>query len=115
MATSLDATALAQGGGRQGIQIEVVSTGDDAAQKQSPMKRQRSDSPCSTAASTPIVTTTSPEARAKSPQSGFADMSVQQLKDLITAFGGSSAGMEEKTELIAYLEFFCPGPPPMHL
>merc|ERR1711920_786830 len=90
----------------QGIQVEVDLAGGENLEQPSPMKRQRSacDSPCSTAASTPVMTATSPEARAKALTSAFAAMSVRQLKDQITALGGNFTGMAEKIELIKYLE-----------
>merc|ERR1712216_13154 len=98
--TSPDVFVMAPDGVCYGTQIEVDLTGEDAAEKpsESPMKRQRSyDSPCSTAASTPIMTATSPEARAKALGSSFAQMSVRQLKEQITALGGNFTGLAEKT------------------
>merc|ERR1712048_661667 len=67
-------------------------------------KRRCFDSPCSTAASTPVMTATSPEARAKARHSTFATLSVRQLKERIKLLGGDFTGLSEKTELVAYLE-----------
>mmetsp|Transcript_80258 Transcript_80258/g.126569 ORF Transcript_80258/g.126569 Transcript_80258/m.126569 type:complete len:145 (+) Transcript_80258:65-499(+) len=77
---------------------------EDVEMDQQTPKRHCATSPCSTAASTPTLTATSPEARAKAQTSNFASLSVKQLKQRIVTEGGSFAGMSEKTELVAYLD-----------
>mmetsp|Transcript_49959 Transcript_49959/g.99186 ORF Transcript_49959/g.99186 Transcript_49959/m.99186 type:complete len:127 (+) Transcript_49959:82-462(+) len=111
--TNPDVLILGPDGVCQGIQIEVDFIGGDDLEESVPMKRQRSEcsSPCSTVASTPVMTATSPEARAKALTSSFAELSVRQLKDQITELGGNFTGMAEKTELIKYLEMLHEPPP----
>mmetsp|Transcript_10314 Transcript_10314/g.18374 ORF Transcript_10314/g.18374 Transcript_10314/m.18374 type:complete len:99 (-) Transcript_10314:88-384(-) len=76
-------------------EADGIQEGNESA----PMKRQCSAETTSTEASA-----TSPEARAKAQSSSFASLSVRELKERITAYGGDLTGMTEKCELVAYLE-----------
>lgn len=74
------------------------------AQPETPMKDRRVHSPVSTAASTPVITPTSPEARAHARNSEVGKLPVKELKARLQALGANITGLAEKAELVALLE-----------